>query len=50
MIGMRVGGSRTIMIPPKYAYGSQGKGSVVPPNATIEISKLILCRTINSPI
>jgi FKBP-type peptidyl-prolyl cis-trans isomerase FkpA len=33
--GMRVGGRRTLVIPPYMAYGSQGAGAVIPPDATL---------------
>ena len=33
--GMKIGGTRTIIIPSEMGYGSRGAGSVIPPNANL---------------
>ncbi|HHJ80749.1 MAG TPA: FKBP-type peptidyl-prolyl cis-trans isomerase [Candidatus Tenderia electrophaga] len=35
VVGMKVGGQRTLTIPPELGYGSRGAGSSIPPNAAL---------------
>jgi FKBP-type peptidyl-prolyl cis-trans isomerase len=42
LVGMRVGGSRLLVIPPELAYGSTGSGGVIPPNATLTFQVKLL--------
>jgi len=35
LLGMKIGGKRTISIPPELAYGAKGIGDQIPPNSTL---------------
>lgn len=41
LVGMQVGGSRLLVIPPALAYGATGSGGVIPANATLTFSVIL---------
>jgi FKBP-type peptidyl-prolyl cis-trans isomerase len=45
VVGMCVGGTRELTIPPALGYGAQGAGTVIPPNATLHFTITLLSVT-----
>ncbi len=49
VLGMKVGGTRELTIPPALGYGSQGAGTVIPPNATLHFTVTLLSVSTSTP-
>lgn len=40
--GMKVGGKRVLLVPPKMAYGDKGAGGIIPPNTPLKFEVELL--------
>ena len=49
VVGMKVGGTRELVIPPSLGYGAQGAGTVIPPNATLHFTITLLSVSTSTP-